>query len=281
MTRIVGYTCSDDTLTHAVLEEVSDELEVSDASADAEAGRGVGWVQEGRSLLRKRPPQSRGSGTFADLMTDIPSREFVAYEHQFEQGRVEPPDLQPFGFRTWVYAQTQQQPSLLEDGVDCVESIPDHIRRNIAGDTAAEIAFHVFLAGLSDAGGFGLSESSPRRCAQVLADSIYATEALSEGAERAGSVVTISERLLMGARTEGPLWVRTFHGIETIEDDPLFAGHRPGQSKYPQFRAAMIVSADEPPSDAWESIPERSILWVDSSWERHVESIDELRSDSA
>jgi glutamine amidotransferase len=280
MARVVGYICSDDTLTHAVLEEVADELKVTNASEDVEVGRGVGWVQEGRSLLRKRPPQSRGSQSFAHLMTDIPSREFVAYEDRFEQGRVEPPDLQPFGFRTWVYAQTQAQPSLLEDEARCVDAIPDHIRRNIGGDTSQEIACHVFLAALSDAGGFGLSESSPKRCARALADSIYRTEAVSEGAERPGSVVTISERILIGARTEEPLWIRTFHGIETTDDDPLFAGHRPSQDSYPQFRAAIIASADEPPSEEWEPIPERSILWVDSSWERHVEPIEALRTDS-
>lgn len=274
MARVVGYICSDDRLTGSVVDTLGEEFGGPRTEPDAETARGFGWVQEGRSLLRKQPPQGRIHGTLGALMSDIRARELVGFEREYDRGVVDTLDLQPFCYRTWAYTQSEQVQALEEQRGAARETIPDHIRRNIKGDTTEELCFHLFLNRLGRAGGFGLSMSNPSRCAEALARAIHDVESFSEGAQPPGEVVTVSERLLMGATTSGPLWMRRFEGIEEQKEEPLFAGHRPQVEKHPRFKAVLVTNDVHDPSEQWEQLPERSIFWVGGDWELHTEPLE-------
>ena len=280
MSRLLGYMCSDDTLTYAVMEEVADDL--NNINGDERVGHGFGWVQEGRSLLRKQPPQGASGVALGNLISDIPAREIVGYECDPDAKAIDTLDLQPFCFRTWVYAQDGDLGGLEEHRDAVLDRLPDHIMRNIDGDSIEELCFHVFLAKLQARGGFGLSQSQPRACAAALADTVREIESNLDGDRSSDQIfdtdmVAISERLLLAVSGRDDIFYRQFHGIEEKQEEPLFAGHRPQVEKHPHFKAILVANGLNDGEDEWEKLPPRSIMWVDSNWNVEVESLEEFQ----
>jgi glutamine amidotransferase len=278
MSRVLGYMCSDDTLTYCVMEEVAEEL--GRPEQQEEAGQGLGWVQEGRTLLRKQPPQGATGVALESVMLDIPAREIVAYECDRDSKAIDTLDLQPFSFRSWVYAQDGNLTALEEHRDAILGELPDHIRRNIDGDSIEELCFHVFLSTLQSKGGFGLSQSNPKRCVDALVESVGEIEQRLDGRAEseevfASDVAVISERLMICVAGSDNVWYRPFHGIEEPGGEPLFAGHRPQAEKHPHFRAILMTNRLEKPGEEWEKVPARHAMWVDGKWNVHIESLEE------
>ena len=279
MSRLLGYMCSDDTLTHSLIDEVSDDLD--HPNPDQRIGHGVGWVQEGRSLLRKQPPQGASGGQLSNVIADIPSREIVGYECDADSEAIDTLDLQPFCFRTWVYAQDGDLENLEGREEEMLAALPDHIRRNIQGESVEEVCFHTFLDELQNNGGFGLSQSAPSRCAEALHSTIQQLESRLADDKSSDQIletdhVAISERLLLAFAGSDHLYYRKFEGIEETQEEPLFAGHRPQVEKHPHFRAVLLTNGLEQVSDEWTQVPPRSLVWVGSDWEVDVVPFDEF-----
>lgn len=278
MSRLLGYICSDDTLTHTVLGEVADELRMG--NGNEKIGRGFGWVREGRTLLRKQPPQGATGGELGSYVSDIPAREIVGYECDPDSEAVDTLDLQPFSYRTWVYAQDGDLASLEAEREEILEEIPDHIRRNIDGDSIEELCFHVFLDELHDRGGFGMSQSDPEKCASALVDAVGRIESRLDGNKSTDGIfdtdiVAISERLLLTVAGSEDLYYRKFEGIEEEVDEGLFADHRSQTEEHPRFRAVLVTNGVQQNSGAWEQIPHRHLAWIDTDWEVRTIPLDD------
>lgn len=276
MSRLLGYICSDDTLHYTVMEEVADELRMGDGSD--KIGRGFGWVQEGRTLVRKQPPQGATGGELGSVVSDIPAREIVGYECDPDSSEVDTLDLQPFSYRTWVYAQDGETEFPDDEREVIWEGIPDHIRRNIDGDSLEELCFHVFLTGLHERGGFGLSQSDPEGCADALAEAVKTLGSRLEGGKNSDPVfdtdiVTISERLLLVFAGSDDVYYQKFEGIEEQHDEPLFAGHRPHIEEHPHFRAVLVTNGLQGEGNGWTQLPARHLLRVGADWEVHVDEV--------
>lgn len=279
MSRLLGYMCSDDTLTYAVMDEVADDL--NGLTTGEHIARGFGWLKEGRSLLRKQPPQGSTGVDFTNLVSDIPAREIVGYECEPERPSVDTLDLQPFCFRTWVYAQDGELSSLAghEQQDAMLEELPDHIRRNIDGESLEEICFHVFLAALQDRGGFGLSASNPTECVSALVDTVEEIESRLDGDKSSDDIfdtdmVTVSERLLIAVAGDESVYYRKFEGIEEEQEEPLFAGHHPQVEEHPHFRAVLVTNELDDGADGWEELPPRHVMWVGSDWDINIEPLE-------
>lgn len=269
MARLLGYTCSDDTLTYCVVDEVADDI--GRDGDERRLGHGFGWVNEGRSLLRKQPPQGASGVDLGSVIADIQAREIVGYECDPDSGPIDTLDLQPFSYRTWVYAQNGEVERLEEKRDEILEAIPDHIRRNIEGDSVEELCFHIFLTELQELGGFGHSQSDPEECAAAFAEGIeQATGWLEATDEDDGvfdtDVVAISERLLLAFAGREGMYYRTFDGIEEPSDEPLFAGHRPQAEEHPHFKAVLVMDGLESPSEEWTELDPQECLMVDGDW---------------
>jgi len=280
MSRVIGYICSDDSLTHVVMDNIADEVEAFDETETG--GRGFGWVQEGRSLLRKQPRERSRGVTLASLLSDIPSRAIVGHERETFEGAVDTLDLQPYSFRTWVYAQVGGVAAMEQVADDIKAEIPDHIRRNIEGKTIEELCFHRFLTVLSERNDLELTKTNARRGAESLARAIRALESRLEDVDESdgrlnANIVTVSDRLLLAARTQGPMYYRIFDGIEEPVDEPLFAGHRPKPEKHPHFNAVLVTNElDESPGEEWQMLGPQHVMWIDEDWSVEVAGIDEL-----
>ncbi len=273
MSQVFGYICSDDSLTGVVMGQEGEPLRA--IGPDERVGLGVGYLQDGRSLLRKHPKRKAASVDIPSLLGDIPSRSLVGHVRHSEQGSAGTKQLQPFRFRNWVYAQSGGSQGL-EDTYDSLRaSVPDHVRRNIKGTTMAELIFHIFVTNVGPDLTKTPRSERPELFARKLAQTMVQLQQSNSdnGDNGLGSVqaVAVTDRCIVATRIGGSLHYRLVEGIEEPEEEPLFAGHKPKTIVHDRFRALLV--ANQIDDDRWEEIPDHSVMWVDRDWEIHVDEI--------
>ena len=201
-----------------------------------DAGFGMGWIQDGRSLLRKNPRLAPSDLDAPRLFADIPARAFVAAMRPPEDGVVTPKDLQPFRFRKWVWVQQGWPLALQDRREELVGQLSDSLARNLAGSGSDELLFHMFLDALRPRNVFRAPVAEGPPCAEALA------EAVSRAGEQRGTdgeplqILTLTERLLLGLCLDAPLHLRLIRGLTVKPERPLFAGHRPPPHRAPPLQ---------------------------------------------
>lgn len=274
MSQVFGYICSDDSLTAEVMSQVGQPLRA--IAPEERIGLGIGWLQEGRSLLRKHPKRKAASVDIPSLLADVPTRSLVGHVRHRDQGRAGTKQLQPFRFRNWVYAQAGVEGSSQELHETLKTSIPDHVRRNIAGSTLAELLFHTFYTKVESR----LSKTSTAEWSRLYARKLGQTAIQLESLEREQGrdeeisllSVAATDRCLVACRMGQPLSYLLVEGIEEASEAPLFAGHKPRTINHDRFRALMV--ANKVDAEGWQEIPDRHVLWVDDDWEVNLEAMD-------
>ena len=278
MSRLLGYMCSDDSLTPYAMAEVRQQAWMDEANSPATLG--FGWVQESRTLLRKHPTQASEPIDVLGLLADIPARAIVGHMSEEVDGAVDTLDLQPFRFRKWVFSQSGHVPFFDEFRDDLVANIPDHIRRNIQGKTDAEVVFHRFYHWMKKKGALSTPRPKGRLVAEAFAATLDELERLSHEAGHEGplsvDLIAASERLVVAARTGAPIHYRMFDGIEHPAEEPLFAGHRPKQVEHPHFKGVFLASSLTANVEGWHELADQSVMWVDGSWEANTVKMEEV-----
>ena len=125
-------------------------------------GFGLGFVQGGDVLLRKRPRAETTEVDLYGLARDTRAEALVgrvglapsANGDGPSDASVRAEDADPFRFRSWLFGSISDvSAAAFEDVRERVlESTPAFLRRNIRGRSASEHFFHLFLAFLHDAG---------------------------------------------------------------------------------------------------------------------------------
>ncbi len=281
MSRLLGYMCSDDSLTPYAMGEVRREAWGDEAAPLATLG--FGWVQESRTLLRKHPSDTQEPVDVLGLLADVPARTIVGHARDPDDGTVDALDLQPFRFRKWVFAQSGSAPEFEGYRDALLGAIPDHIRRNIKGKTDAEVILHFFYHRMKENGALSGGRASARLAAQALAATLAEVE---QHAHRVGhegpisiDIVAATERLLVCGRTGEAIHYRIFRGIEQPGEEPLFAGHRPKKIQHPHFRGVFLASHLQPGADHWSEVPAHNVAWIDGDWEPHTGDVQDLLAD--
>ncbi len=280
MSHVFGYLCSDDSLTHVVMTEFKGQL--TPIPAEDRASLGIGWLQQGRTLVRKHPARPDSTADLIDLLADIPTRAMVAHIQHARSGNLQAADLQPFRYRNWVYAQhggPAGDPTRTQQFIDALTSeMPDHLRRNLQGQTSPDVFFHTLLTKLTENDAF-TAILPPAQHARVLAKTIHSLQqhALAAGLDPLDSLlnVVVTERQLVATRVGPPLYYRIFEGIQEPGEKPLFAGHRTRPLEHPQFRA-VIVANHITANDDWTEIPDQHVMWVEPGWQVKTAPIQEL-----
>ena len=269
MSQVFGYICSDDSLTSQVMAQAGAPLRA--IAPEDRAGLGIGWLQDGRSLLRKHPKKRAAAVDIPSLLADVPSRTVVGHVRHRDLGRVGTKQLQPFRLRNWVYAQHGGREGFSEHYQDLRDSVPDHIRRNIEGATMAELVFHLFYTKVESQLSTTPEGNWRRMYARKLGETISDLEQVNSemGVLHA---VAITPRCLVAARQgEEALSYRLIEGIEVAREEPLFAGHKPKKENHDRFRALILANGVDEDEEGWVQVPERHVLWVDKSWGVHLE----------
>ena len=99
---------------------------------------GVGYFENGKVLLRKRPVV--GEVTLEAAGADVKSEMFVAASHGLPPGGFREEDTEPYRFRNWVFAGTGRILPLGERQ-KVVEELPGFLQRGLVGPSDAELAF--------------------------------------------------------------------------------------------------------------------------------------------
>ncbi len=273
MSQVFGYICSDDSLTAAVMRQIGAPLRA--VPPEDRVGLGIGWLQEGRSLLRKHPKRKAASVDVPSLLADVPSRSLVGHVRHRELGRVGTKQLQPFRYRNWVYAQKGMDGAFEDIQAALTEGIPDHVRRNIGGTSLPETVFHIFCTKMEQRLSNTGTGKHGQMYAQTLGETMGELEKLAkEGDEpELGSLLAVAatDRCMVACRVGEPLFYRVVEGIEEASEEPLFAGHKPRTITHDRFRAVLVASAVD--DDQWEELPDRHVMWVDDDWEVYTEEI--------
>jgi predicted glutamine amidotransferase len=264
MTRLFGCICNQPQSLDEALAPVRAAL-----VARAPVARwGLGHVHSGEVLLTLHPRQAAGEVDFYSLLSGLSSDYMIGWAADNDDLRGDA-NTQPFRYRRWFFAQDGSGPDgdlwgALQPLL--VQHIPDYLRRNIRGRSAAEHVFHLFLAALHEAGTVDDPNLPPAQIRRALADTIAQLDRIAAeagGIWPHGNVVLSNSRSMMAARLAGPLVVRRLKQ----QKDP----RRPES----EFKAVLVVSsADLRGESGFEELPARAALAINRDVTTDVVALD-------
>lgn len=261
MAKLIGFLCNDDSLTATAIGAMRTEIAFPQTTESP--GFGFGWIQDGRTLLRTHPKPSGGSPDLVSLLSDIHSRALVAHVRDAQDEPVSALELQPFRFRRWVVARAGDE--LTEHKAALLDGVPGFVRSNIKGPSSDETLCHLFLAELHRRDLLEKGRTNPRGCAEALSRTMERVQSFAD--DVAFSAVAVTERVLVAARLERPLYYRNVRGISHMREQPLFAGHNPKPVRHPSFKAIFVTDAVvDAEAAGWLEIPQGAVLYVDADW---------------
>jgi hypothetical protein len=263
-------------------------------------GFGLGFVQGGDVLLRKRPRAETSEVDLYGLARDTRAEALVgrvglAQSSGSDNEGADAPgggksdasvraeDADPFRFRSWLFGSISDVSSTAFDGVRdrVLESIPAFLRRNIRGLSPSEHFFHLFLAFLHDAGILDQPTPPPPAVHVALRNSLAFVDRLLV------SVGSPSLKIALVA-TNGRCFVATgcaypmrYLDIEGISDCQVChaandrADARNGRRIPHDALRAVVVEAnrDVTSRPGWRDIPDRSALIVGADRQHVISSL--------
>lgn len=228
---------------------------------------GMGYVHGGEVLLSRTPRSAAGDAgepldfypAIAPIKSDCLIGHAATATDEDRTTNLPTEATQPFRFRRWMLAQdgAQEGTVTVEPGVwqSLVDHVPDFLRRNLRGRTAAELTLHVLMAMLHDQGVLDDPNLPSPVARRALADTLalFASTLTKAGASwRPGTVAASNSRALWVARPDvsgAPTFVRRLQ----VHDD---RGHRDDS-----FRGVLITSGMHP-GDGAEEVPAGSVVAV-------------------
>ncbi len=245
MNRLFGAICNEPQRLHEALAPVRHAL----IAPGPIQQWGLGYTQGGEVLLR-RNPRSSEQVDFYDALETVSSDYIVM--HATETDTYTGNDnTQPFRYKKWLFAQSGTVDDFDQIKSTLLEHIPDFMRRNIHGKTAAEHVFHVFLAFLHDAGivsDHNLPLAQSRRALRDTLAMVFSLITKTGGTRGPGNIIVTNSRSMLAVRVDAPMHVRRFKA--------------PGKDKGHEFRAVLVASDGANPGEGFEAIPERSVIMV-------------------
>lgn len=248
MTRLFGCVCNQPERFRAAIEPVRHAL-----VAEGPVARwGLGYVHSSHVLLSLNPRVSETGVDFFEAAENIKTDYLIAAAHEAD-GLKGNANTQPFRFRGWMFAMEGSIDGFADVAPVLLEHIPQYLRRNMRGKTAAEHVFHLLLAMMHDAGNMDHPNLEPADAKRALRDALAFT--LSKITERGvtqhlGNIAVTNSRFMLVARLGKPLFARQFR--EQL--DPK----RPES----QLKSVLAVSCDENPGEGFEEVPPNQILMI-------------------
>jgi glutamine amidotransferase len=149
MARLFGVLCNRAELTPALLTSEAATLRVQSRSP---LGWGLGFVQGGEVLMRRRPVDDRGVLQPGELAADLRTDFLLGHVRRATVGTLRPENTHPFRYRQWLFAQTGTVSNFEAARPRLLDAVPEFLRAGVRGETDAEVVFHIFLSFLHDAG---------------------------------------------------------------------------------------------------------------------------------
>lgn len=295
MSHLVAYFGNEPENLACALFSARGALYSKDERAGANDGFGLGFVQGGDVLLRKRPRAETSEVDLYGLARDTRAEALVGRvglapddsdvpADAKADASVRAEDADPFRFRSWLFGSISDVSATAFEGVRerVLESTPAFLRRNIRGLSASEHFFHLFLAFLHDAGILDQPTPPPTAVHAALRNSLSFVDRLL--------VASGSKSLKVAAvATNGRSFVATgcaypmrYLPVEGISDCPVCHAasdrtdpQRSGRRITHEALRAVVVEAnrDIATRPGWTDIPDRSALIVGADRQPVISSL--------
>jgi hypothetical protein len=229
---------------------------------------GAGWYAQESVLLRRFPLDAAPRST-VELGDNGAASEALLYASAaVDATRPVEASAQPLRFRNWLFAQGGAVPEFARLRPSLLAMLPEFLRRQLAGDTAAEAAFALFLNLLREAGRTDERSLDAALAAQLLSRTVRAIQLLGAeaGASRPSTLTLLATngRLLVGARSgDEPLYYALLEGSGECARCQLEGRQAELLRAHRRRRTVAVASHPVDPS-AWIELPAGMALAVDS-----------------
>jgi predicted glutamine amidotransferase len=198
-------------------------LQDGDALPD---GYGFGYYGgSGDPLLGKRPTGASTLLSLSELVGRVDAEALVVHSRRATVGNAKDENTQPFRYRRWLFAHDGAIEGFAQVRPKLLAALPDHLSRQIAGDTDSEHAFMLFLKLLRDENLVDDLDVEPQAAGRVLARTVKQLEAwcrdVGEGRPSRLTFVATNGRIMVATRRGGPLFYALLEGILPCELDAL------------------------------------------------------------
>jgi predicted glutamine amidotransferase len=278
MGALVAILQSDPNLLRCQLARLKPHVSLQDGDVLPDA-YGFGYYQAGNVLLGKRPTGTPIAPSLPDLVGRVDSEALVVHARRATIGKAKDENTHPFRYHRWLFAHDGTIEGFDRVRPKLVSALPDHLRRNIVGDTDSEHAFMWFLKLLRDEGGVDELDLEPQVAGRALGRTVRQIEAWCRdvGEQKPSRLcfVATNGRVLVATRRGGPLFYALLEGIvpcaldeitlDTPESDPRVRPHR-------RVKAVCFASRLLAPNGFIE-VPEGSVVSVSRSLQVNVSAL--------
>jgi len=230
---------------------------------------GVGSYSQEEVLLQRYPGAGVQPSSLFSSWDKLESEALLYHATMLPLGVSLEENTQPFRYHRWLFCHNGQIGGFASIRTRLIEMLPDHLQRQLSGDTESEVAFALFLKFLRDTGRTDDVVLEPALAAQLLAKTVRSLEQLSveAGAPRVASLnfIATNGRMLIAARHgPNPLHYLLLEGsarcercgIEISSPDarPLVRAHR--------RRRSIAIASHLLDSTGWMQIPDGATIAV-------------------
>jgi glutamine amidotransferase len=265
MARLLGFIANRPDLCNRFAEYERHVL-TARRNADEQWGWGVGFIQGGEVLLKRRPLDDSQTLTMADMMSDVRSDILIAHIRHATVGSLRTDNTHPFRYRHWMFADTGTVEQFTEVRTQLYETLPSFLRRSLRGDTDSELLFHLFLSFLHDSGKLDRPVVPINDAFSALKSSLGLLDRIGRdaglGASRLNIMLTTHDYLI-AAHRGAPMAYRVLTGRDDFE--PLYAEEGPGKLRMPDLEPCRLSAVasdfdeDKFPTE-WTAVPEGAMI---------------------
>lgn len=240
-------------------------------SAQGPAAAGVGWYTPEELLLRRFPVEQPPVKASELLGERDASDALIFHRRDLPRGMSLEENAQPFRFRQWLFAHDGEVSGWSRARMAVLAALPDHLQRNLRGDTDSEAIFALFLKELREVGRTDDPRLEPELAATLLLKAGNVMQKLSRdagGTEAATlNMVATNGRMLLAARLgPKPLFYKPFEGMRECGRCQLTERTPEGTSTLGAHRRlrSLVVSSSPLAAASWLSLEDGEALAVDA-----------------
>lgn len=275
MAQLVALLQSDPALLPCQLHRLSRAVDLHAMPGKAV---GVGYFEDGKVLLRKRPGPA-GGATLEQLAGEVKSEALLATSHRLKQGAFREDDTAPYRFRGWMFGGTGQILPLGERAAVLAE-LPDFLQRGLLGPSDAELAFFTSLGHVyAESRNLEALDLPPELAARGLRATLRRLDerASASGVAPVQTVAVMTNgRMLVALRRGRPLSYALIEGLgectvcgidrTTSDKDPRVRPHR-------MLKAVALATAPLSNGVHWLDVPDDHLVTVSRTLEVKLQPI--------
>lgn len=238
-------------------------------------GWGLGFYQNGEVLLQKKPQWGTREVDYFDVAKELKTDAIVGHVRHATTGPSSHENTHPFRFRNWLFAHNGSISQFDAVRARMLEAIPEHLQRNIRGDTDSEHMFHLFLTVLQERGKI----DDPNLDVKIVREAVRTTiSRVRHWVEQAGggdstlNVVATNGRVVVATRLGLPVHVARQIGLR----DCLICRNPSAPEKrvtHDLLRFVAVASEMSRVASGWDEVPENHVAAVNRALEVEVEAL--------